>query len=567
MNEECVIQLQTDCILNVPLLIYGEFTFIVNGKEFKTSRLISDLLSPTISQIHKVDPSVNKFEIKTNYEGDFSYILNLVGFNQITIPDKEFPFICEVIEILGVQSINIKDTKTPITNDSVFALIHKHEQYSNFYAKSLEEEIGYISQHFYEIIENHEEELKELSECALKKILMNPNLSVIDEDQVLTFVNHLYMKDPKYSALYEYVSFENVEGGSMDQFLEIFNISNLTIGIWKSLSKRLSQRNNKIKKNEVNQYKQQQEQRHPHFAETQPNHTQSQQQYPSMQLHQQPQNPIQQIQNPPTQPHHQPQYPPIQPHQLQELQQQLLQQQEEQLLKQHEDFLRQHEEERLRDLQIEDLQQRVFQQHQEHQDDNNNQNQNQVEIHQENAENQSENHNLQTKHESKLFPYDSNNQFSGILDYLNKESRGNIDDIISVTASSISGRSFPSNVTFLLDRNRRFCSSGVEQNPWICFDFRDFQVIPSNYTIRSCDSGYDPKSWVIEGSKDSSNWEILDEQKNCNFLNGDFKTHTFDINNSKSQQFRYLRMRLTDTNWKNDYAFIINSFELYGTLI
>ena len=516
MIEECQMQLQTESILNVPLQIYGDFTFVVNGKEFKTSRLISDLLSPKICQIHKTDPTFNKYELKTNYEGDFSYVLNLTGFNQIKIPSREIPFICEAIEILENRSIKIKDSKNIITAENVFSLIHIHEQYSVFYAKSLEEEIDYISEHFYEIVENHEKELKELNELTIKKILMNPKLKAIDEDQILTFVNQLYSSDSKYSILYEYVSFENVEGESIDQFLEIFNINHLTDGTWKSLSKRLRQRNVNIK------------------SKSDQNYFQNKQQL------------------------HQPQYQPIQPYQLQQLEQQLMQQYEEKLRQQQEDQLSQQEPQH--------LQQEIYQQDQENENKQINQQQVDLQNQQENTEPQQFLSN-QNDHERKIFLYDSNNQFSGIIDYLEKESRGNIENILTVTASSISGRSFPLNVTYLFDKNKRYCSTGDEQNPWICFDFRDYKIIPSEYTLRSGDSGYNPKSWVIEGSNDNSNWQILDKQEDCSFLNRDFNIHTFSIPSSNSQQFRFLRMKLTGTNWKDNNLFIITSFEFYGTLI
>lgn len=78
MFKESRIQLKTASILNVSLQNYGDdFTFIVNGKEFKTNFLISDLLSLKISEIHRIDPLINEFIIKTKHQGHFSYILDL----------------------------------------------------------------------------------------------------------------------------------------------------------------------------------------------------------------------------------------------------------------------------------------------------------------------------------------------------------------------------------------------------------------------------------------------------------------------------------------------------------
>ena len=59
-------QLKTSCILTVPFQTYdADFSFIVNGEEFKTSRFISDLLSPTICKMHLNDPTVDTYIINT----------------------------------------------------------------------------------------------------------------------------------------------------------------------------------------------------------------------------------------------------------------------------------------------------------------------------------------------------------------------------------------------------------------------------------------------------------------------------------------------------------------------
>ena len=138
------LQLKTSSILNVPLQSYfDDFSFIVNGKEYKTSRLISDLLSPKICEIHANDPTFDIFTIKTQQKGDFSHILNLTKFNQIEIPENEYSFFSEVIEILGNESIEIieESENTDITIDNVISRIQNHEKYSKIKSKRLFEDI------------------------------------------------------------------------------------------------------------------------------------------------------------------------------------------------------------------------------------------------------------------------------------------------------------------------------------------------------------------------------------------------------------------------------------------
>ena len=94
MSDHSNIQLKASSILDAPLHIFdNDFTFIVNGQEFQTSRLVSDLISPNICRIHSTDPTSNLFIINTNHQGDFSRILQLTEFDKIDLQNDEIPFL------------------------------------------------------------------------------------------------------------------------------------------------------------------------------------------------------------------------------------------------------------------------------------------------------------------------------------------------------------------------------------------------------------------------------------------------------------------------------------------
>ena len=91
---ENTITLQEKSILNVPLQLYQkDFIFVVNGKEFYTTKTIADLLSRKISNLHINDPTIDQIKINTKEKGDFTYFLNLIYFNKVKIPDSQIPFI------------------------------------------------------------------------------------------------------------------------------------------------------------------------------------------------------------------------------------------------------------------------------------------------------------------------------------------------------------------------------------------------------------------------------------------------------------------------------------------
>ncbi|KAK8887461.1 hypothetical protein M9Y10_038506 [Tritrichomonas musculus] len=242
MNETNKIKTTSSCLLKVPFQTYEkDFSFVVNGEEFKTSRLISDLLSPVICQIHSNDPTISTFAINTSQKGDFSCFLNLFNFQDYPIPSNEVPFILEVIEILGNDSIECEDPsrQTEITVDNVLSFIQQHEKFGHFYSKRLSTEIDFLSSHLFEMIESQEEEIGKLSIDTLMRILNNDQIQLNSEDQLLNFVNNLYKSDSKYSILYETVLFENISSESIKEFTAIYDSDDMDRGTWLRLSKRL----------------------------------------------------------------------------------------------------------------------------------------------------------------------------------------------------------------------------------------------------------------------------------------------------------------------------------------
>ena len=110
-----LIKLQTDSVLQAPFQNYEkDFSFIVNSAKFEISIFQADLLSSTISKIHS---TVKEFIINTENTGDFNHILKLLNFEEEKISEYEIHFIIEIIEILGIEKINLKIQN--INNDEI----------------------------------------------------------------------------------------------------------------------------------------------------------------------------------------------------------------------------------------------------------------------------------------------------------------------------------------------------------------------------------------------------------------------------------------------------------------
>lgn len=69
------------------------FTFIVNDKEFHTSRFLADLISPIIRQYHTIDNTIDIFKLNFKEENSkltFSDFLKIVSFEKMKFPRNNF---------------------------------------------------------------------------------------------------------------------------------------------------------------------------------------------------------------------------------------------------------------------------------------------------------------------------------------------------------------------------------------------------------------------------------------------------------------------------------------------
>ena len=240
MSENNTIKLQTDSILHVPLKSYEQdFTFIVNGKRYPTNKIISDLLSPKLSQNHISDPTANEFVINTKNKGDFQLILDLAQFDEIQINNQEEIFISEIFELLGTEKIKINLQKGEININNVIERIIQHEKSLFFYSTELSKEIDFFSEHFSKIEKEKNDQISNISLDTIFKIINNEKLELESEDELLFFINKLYEFDNKFSILYETVCFSYLTTEAIESFISIFDVDEMTRSVWESICRRL----------------------------------------------------------------------------------------------------------------------------------------------------------------------------------------------------------------------------------------------------------------------------------------------------------------------------------------
>ncbi|OHS96431.1 hypothetical protein TRFO_37412 [Tritrichomonas foetus] len=103
----------------------------------------------------------------------------------------------------------------------------------------IDSEVEFVAKHLYEISENDECHLKELSLDILIQILSHPSLCIESESWLLAFIIKMTRINEKYSLLYEYLEFDEMSSDDIELFIDSFQLSSINYGIWKSLCKRL----------------------------------------------------------------------------------------------------------------------------------------------------------------------------------------------------------------------------------------------------------------------------------------------------------------------------------------
>ena len=122
-----------------------------------------------------------------------------------------YPFITEIIQILGTEKIDLKIQSPEVTVDNVIELIHFHESLSSPYSQNFDDEIYFISEIFHEFQKSRYESLFSLSEETIERVIQNDKFQLDSEDELLTFINDLCSSNSEHSKLYVYVYFSNVE--------------------------------------------------------------------------------------------------------------------------------------------------------------------------------------------------------------------------------------------------------------------------------------------------------------------------------------------------------------------
>ncbi|OHS95358.1 hypothetical protein TRFO_38521 [Tritrichomonas foetus] len=236
---------------NLNLDIYGkDFTFIINGEEIKTMKFISDILSPKISRIHKIDPTLSEYSIETKNHGDFNHLIQLVcdiGNESTHIKQEERDFFIEILQQLeNFDFVKISPVfHGGIDNENVFNRLNSKMSINKENSLSIvTDELSHISYNFFELIKNPEN-LMLLSIDHLKAILSNEKLKLENEDSLFDFLfEYIHKKLStnknlhdviEYNNLLGFIEFSHLSKEGIEKFIEKFDYNIMSHHTWESI--------------------------------------------------------------------------------------------------------------------------------------------------------------------------------------------------------------------------------------------------------------------------------------------------------------------------------------------
>ncbi|KAK8892383.1 hypothetical protein M9Y10_029609 [Tritrichomonas musculus] len=178
----------------------------------------------------------------------------------------------------------------------------------------------------------------------------------------------------------------------------------------------------------------------------------------------------------------------------------------------------------------------------------------------------------------KSFVFTKKNGLNGIIKYLSEKVEGNIHykNLINISSSSnqiINGNEYsPSSLCDFNDlSDNSMWSPNNQKNAFLIYDFKTRKIKLTDYTFHTptTDTRDYPKSWIIEGSNDSKNWDKIDERKDESVMNDFNICHTFHCQNPKEEPYRYIRITSTGPCWNKSsrFYFDLSAVEFFGTLV
>lgn len=235
------------------------FRFIFGDKEVQMNSFLADFISPRVSRIHQIDPTIdsiflNNFTDETNNNPTIFNDSELItNFKQISMGrsveiDEEMSYKMRFLSILidngeifnGMGELFPIDIENPnFEKIDQILLFANHNCDTNGYCPTFDinEIFDVMASNFYQI----EDKLLKLPKKIIHSVISNKNLKIKDEDSLFEFINKIFSpsssgeNEDEIMNFYEVVELCNLSEDKFNEFIDKFSPDDITYQIWEKL--------------------------------------------------------------------------------------------------------------------------------------------------------------------------------------------------------------------------------------------------------------------------------------------------------------------------------------------
>lgn len=225
-----------------------DFVFLTsNQKTVTCNKIIADIISPKIANIHKCDPTVDFFDLSfadyrllekliRNKNNEYCVFHN----NSIDFDINDMDEIIQIADALGNVDLYSQMTEKGELNvhNVVHVLTHKLRNEKSIESKIIDREIEFISENFFDI---NQCQLMDLNCDILRMIFSMSTFHVESEDDLFDFIYQIISQDPnpETESLLEFVQFEFLTKKYLKKYLSLLDFDSMNSSLWKRICSRL----------------------------------------------------------------------------------------------------------------------------------------------------------------------------------------------------------------------------------------------------------------------------------------------------------------------------------------
>ena len=193
----------------------NDFTFIIAGKRYETTKFFASFLSPVVAQVILTDPTADTFEIPIEDPGhSFAFVMQLMTGERVNLPMAKLQFFREIGRYLGnkeLTNMRLSDADTlELTVENAVELAMSSTETPR------DDVVSFIASHVSEV---PSDSLKLLPVETLLAIFNNDALKLPGEVWLVEFVTQLVQSGKKdANQLISCIYLENLTREEMKQF-------------------------------------------------------------------------------------------------------------------------------------------------------------------------------------------------------------------------------------------------------------------------------------------------------------------------------------------------------------